>query len=192
VESHKLQAKRTVAAVRDVHERETDGIADQVVAMPSGIRSEHGGAPMQIGNLAPRTSERAASIEINYLQRMESFTRLAILATNMKSAVDQTLLRRLRFIVNFQFRAERTRIWQRALPAEIPTDALDFERLARFNLSGGNIYSIVLNAAFSAAQRGGPVTMPFMLSAARAELHKLEKQINEAEFRSVEPVRAKS
>jgi hypothetical protein len=138
--------------------------------------------------------DRYANIEINYLlQRMESFTGLAILATNMKSALDQAFLRRLRFIVNFQFpgAAERTRIWQRALPAEIPTDALDFERLARFNLSGGNIHSIVLNTAFNAAQRGGPVTMPLMLSAVRAELRKLEKQINEAEFRSVEPVRAR-
>jgi SpoVK/Ycf46/Vps4 family AAA+-type ATPase len=139
--------------------------------------------------------DRYANIEINYLlQRMESFTGLAILATNMKSALDQAFLRRLRFIVNFQFpgAAERARIWQRALPAQIPTEGLDFERLSRFNLSGGNIHSIVLNAAFNAAQRGSPVTMQLMLSAVRAELRKLEKQINEAEFRSVEPVRAKS
>ena len=46
--------------------------------------------------------DRYANIEINYLlQRMEAYRGLAILATNMKSALDTAFLRRLRFIVNF-------------------------------------------------------------------------------------------
>lgn len=130
--------------------------------------------------------DRYANIEVNYLlQRMESFTGLAILATNMKSALDAAFLRRLRFIVTFQFPGptERKQIWQKALPDEVPREAIDFERLARFNVSGGNIHSIVLNAAFSAAQRGTPVTLPLLLSATRGELRKLDKPINEGEFR---------
>jgi ATP-dependent Zn protease len=48
--------------------------------------------------------DRYANIEINYLlQRMEAYGGLAILATNMKSALDQAFMRRLRFIVNFSF-----------------------------------------------------------------------------------------
>ncbi len=48
--------------------------------------------------------DRYANIEINYLlQRMETYRGLAILATNMKAALDQAFLRRLRFIVNFPF-----------------------------------------------------------------------------------------
>ena len=44
--------------------------------------------------------DRYANIEINYLlQRMEAYGGLAILATNMKSALDQAFMRRLRFIV---------------------------------------------------------------------------------------------
>ena len=44
--------------------------------------------------------DRYANIEIDYLlQRMESFGGLAILATNMKTALDQAFLRRLRFVV---------------------------------------------------------------------------------------------
>ncbi len=100
--------------------------------------------------------DRYANIEINYLlQRMESFSGLAILATNMKSSLDQAFMRRLRFIVNFPFPgvAERMQIWQKALAPDVPRDELDYERLARFNLSGGNIHSIALNAAFTAAQR---------------------------------------
>jgi len=34
---------------------------------------------------------------------MESFSGLAILATNMKSALDNAFMRRLRFIITFQF-----------------------------------------------------------------------------------------
>ena len=48
--------------------------------------------------------DRYANIEINYLlQRMEDYCGLAILATNMRSALDPAFQRRLRFIVNFPF-----------------------------------------------------------------------------------------
>lgn len=130
--------------------------------------------------------DRYANIEINYLlQRMEAFSGLAILATNMKGALDSAFMRRLRFVVNLPFPGikERKLIWQKALPPQTPTANLDFERLARMNISGGNIHSIALNAAFIAVQDGQTVTMPILLTAARAELRKLEKPINEAEFR---------
>ncbi|MDI3560158.1 ATP-binding protein [Bradyrhizobium sp. Arg816] len=130
--------------------------------------------------------DRYANIEINYLlQRMEAFSGLAILASNMKSALDSAFMRRLRFIVTFPFpgAAERKRIWSQALPKETPQTDLDFDRLARFSLSGGNIHSIALNASFLAARRAGPVTMPLLMSATRSELRKLDKPVNEAEFR---------
>jgi len=130
--------------------------------------------------------DRYANIEINYLlQRMEAFSGLAILATNMKSALDKAFMRRLRFIVNLPFPGlkERKLIWQKALPSQTPQKDLDFDRLARLNISGGNIHSIALNAAFLAAQNGQTVTMPILLSAARAELRKLEKGFSEAELR---------
>ena len=59
--------------------------------------------------------DRYANIEINYLlQRMEQYCGLAILATNMKSALDTAFVRRLRFVVEFPFPAapERERIWR--------------------------------------------------------------------------------
>lgn len=130
--------------------------------------------------------DRYANIEINYLlQRMEAFSGLAILATNMKSALDTAFMRRLRFVVNFQFPGpvERARMWRHALAPGVPCDDLDYDRLARFGLSGGNIHSIALNAAFAAAGNGGRVSMPLLMSAVRTELRKLDKPVNEAEFR---------
>ena len=132
--------------------------------------------------------DRYANIEINYLlQRMEAFSGLAILATNMKGALDNAFSRRLRFIVNLPFPGvkERKQIWQKALPPETPSQDLDFERLARLNLSGGNIHSIALNAAFIAAQDGHTVTMPILMTATRAELKKLEKGFSESELRLI-------
>lgn len=147
--------------------------------------------------------DRYANIEINYLlQRMEAFGGLAILVTNMKSALDQAFMRRLRFIVNFPFPgpAERKLIWQRAFPKDdlernlsgTPVEALDYDHLARLNLTGGSIHNVALNAAFLAARAGTPVTMQLIFASARTEFRKLERPVNEGDFRSLKPVGAKT
>jgi hypothetical protein len=134
--------------------------------------------------------DRYANIEINYLlQRIEAYRGLAILATNMKGALDPAFMRRLRFVVNFPFpgRAQRRAMWERAWPGDTPTRGLDFDRLARFSLTGGSISNVALNAAFLAAELGSPVTMPLVLDAARAEFRKLERPWDDADLRWTEP-----
>jgi hypothetical protein len=133
--------------------------------------------------------DRYANIEVNYLlQRLESFRGLAILATNTKGALDSAFLRRIRFVVNFPFPglAEREAIWASVFPAQTATSALDVARLARLALTGGSIQGIALNAAFMAAKTGAQITMPILLEAARAEFRKLDKPVNEADFRWLE------
>lgn len=131
--------------------------------------------------------DRYANIEVNYLlQRMESYRGLAILATNMKSALDTAFMRRLRFIVNLPFPGpdERKLIWEKVFPIQTPRESLDFERLAQLNLTGGSIHNIAINAAFLAAvQESKKVTMPLVLTAAGTEFRKLDRPINEAELR---------
>jgi hypothetical protein len=129
--------------------------------------------------------DRYANVEISYLlQRMEAYRGLAILTTNMKEGLDPAFLRRLRFVVQFPFpdQAQRAEIWRRIFPAKTPTDALDLECLSRLSISGGNIRSIALNAAFAAADAGEPVRMLHLLRAARLEYEKLEKPLTEAEM----------
>ncbi|GAB4578150.1 MAG: ATP-binding protein [Anaerolineales bacterium] len=129
--------------------------------------------------------DRYANIEVNYLlQRMEAYRGLAILATNMKSALDHAFLRRLRFIVNFPFptKDDRARMWTKVFPTQTPVNGLDFEHLARLNLTGGNIHNIALNAAFLAAKTGGRVNMHLVLDAARAEFRKIGQPVNERFF----------
>jgi len=127
--------------------------------------------------------DRYANIEINYLlQRLEAYRGLAILATNMKSALDTAFTRRLRFIVNFPFPglAERREIWRDVFPSQTLTSGLDIDRLGQLNLTGGNIHNVALNAAFLAAKANTPVTMPLIFKAARAEFGKLERLVSEA------------
>jgi hypothetical protein len=133
--------------------------------------------------------DRYANIEINYLlQRMEAFRGLAILATNMKSALDQAFLRRLRFVVEFPFPGvpERRAIWQRVFPPQAQVHGLELDRLARLSLTGGSIHNVALNAAFLAAHAGEPVTMAHVLTSARTELRRLDRPVNEADFRLLE------
>ena len=134
--------------------------------------------------------DRYANIEVSYLlQRMEAYRGLAILTTNLPDAIDRAFLRRIRFIVQFPFPdvAERTQIWQRMFPSQAPLDGLDFRKLARLNVAGGNIRNIALNAAFLAADANEPVQMKHLLRAAQSEYNKLERTITEAETRGWVP-----
>ncbi len=129
--------------------------------------------------------DRYANIEVSYLlQRMESYRGLAILTTNMRTALDAAFLRRISFIVSFPFPdpSLRRRIWERVFPSQTPTTGIDPEKLARLNLAGGNIRNIALNAAFMAADAGKPVCMEHLLVAARQECSKLEKPLSDAEI----------
>ncbi|MEH2151805.1 ATP-binding protein [Nostoc sp.] len=128
--------------------------------------------------------DRYANIEVSYLlQRMESYPGLAVLTTNLKSAIDTAFLRRIRFVVQFPFpdTTQRAEIWRRVFPAETPTADLDALQLARLNVAGGNIRNIALNAAFLAADAGEAVQMKHVLRAAQTEYSKLEKPLTDAE-----------
>jgi hypothetical protein len=129
--------------------------------------------------------DRYANIEINYLlQRMEQYRGLAVLATNMKGALDSAFMRRIRFMVHFPFpdTAQRAQIWQRIFPLGAPTEGLDLGKLARLNITGGNIRNIALNAAFLAAAEGTPVRMSHLRHSTRNEYAKLDKPLTEAEL----------
>jgi AAA+ superfamily predicted ATPase len=134
--------------------------------------------------------DRYANIEINYLlQRIESFRGLAILASNLKTSLDSAFVRRLRFIVNFPFPGlpERQRLWERVFPPETPTQNINNERLARFDLTGASIHNAAMHAAFLAARTKQTITMTHILQAIRSEYRKLERPINELDFQWTEP-----
>jgi hypothetical protein len=124
--------------------------------------------------------DRYANIEVGYLlQRLEQYRGLAILATNMRTALDPAFTRRIRFIVKFPFPDEssRAQIWKRIFPKSVPLRDLNFNRLARLNITGGNIRNIALNAAFLAAERNVAVDMTLIAEAAKFEYEKMGKPL---------------
>jgi hypothetical protein len=130
--------------------------------------------------------DRYANMEVSYLlQRIEAYQGLAILTTNLKTAIDTAFLRRIRFVVQFAFpdATQRAEIWRRMFPTDTPTQDLDYKRLAKLSVAGGNIRNIALNAAFIAADAGEPVTMTHLLEAAQSEYVKLERPLTDAEVK---------
>ncbi len=116
--------------------------------------------------------DRYANQEVSYLlQRMEAYSGLAILTTNLKSSMDKAFERRLRFVVEFPFpdTLQREQLWRRVFPADTPVEDLDYARLAKLNVSGGVIRNIALGATFIAAEANEPVGMHHLVLAARTE-----------------------
>ncbi|WP_218082892.1 ATP-binding protein [Anthocerotibacter panamensis] len=130
--------------------------------------------------------DRHANVEVSYLlQRMEAYQGLAILTTNMKSALDNAFQRRIRFVVEFPFpdATQRAELWRRVFPKAMPQEGLNVQQLAQLSVSGGSIRNIALNAAFIAADTGEPVMMKHILVAARSEYIKLGKGLTDAEIK---------
>lgn len=131
--------------------------------------------------------DRYANIEIGYLlQKMEEYDGIVILATNLRSNMDEAFVRRLQFNVEFPFPDEeyRERIWHIIFPGEAPkSDDINFDFLAQnFNITGGNIKNIVLTAAFLAAENSGVIQMKHLIRATKRELQKMGKLCIKSNF----------
>lgn len=132
------------------------------------------------------SNDRHANAETSYLlQRLENYSGVAIVTTNLRATVDDAFLRRFRAVIEFPFpdAGQRARIWRSVLPEALPREGIDYDVLARLAISGGFIRAIALSAAWLAAEAGGPLTMRHLKQAARQEYGKLGKTLAEAELR---------
>jgi len=119
-------------------------------------------------------NDRHANLETNFiLARLEQFHGIAVFTTNIASAVDPAVLRRMSANIVFPFPdvEARAELWRRMIPAEAPVAGkLDFVKLAKqYELSGGYIKNVVLRAAYSAAREGQPISMQHLERAAHGE-----------------------
>lgn len=103
--------------------------------------------------------DRYANQEVAYLlQRVEDFPGVVILATNLKSNIDDAFGRRFQSMVYFPIPApaERLRLWRNAFsdPARLDP-SVDLEQLAaEHELTGGAIVNILRYASLTALRRG--------------------------------------
>jgi len=123
--------------------------------------------------------DRYANVETAYLlQQVEEYDGVCILATNLLQNIDAAFMRRISFVIHFPFPDKETRakLYKNMLPPGVPVaDNVDFDFLAeKFEISGGSIKNIVVNAAFLAAAKDAPIGMEELLVAAVNELRKNE------------------
>jgi SpoVK/Ycf46/Vps4 family AAA+-type ATPase len=111
-----------------------------------------------------------------------------VLATNLRANIDEAFTRRLDAIIDFPEPSQdlRLELWRRCLAPPVPVgDDVDLEFCARaFALTGGNIRSIAITAAYRAAASGAPITMADVISAVQQEYRKLGRLVVEQEFGS--------
>lgn len=137
--------------------------------------------------------DRYANIETSYLlQRIEAFDGVVVLATNLTGNLDDAFGRRIQFTVEFPVPDEelRRRLWSLALPAAAPVEEdLDPTFLAgMFPITGGDIRSAALMAAFAAAGEGTPIGMRHVVVALGRLRRQQGKVPSPTEFRDYLPL----
>ena len=90
------------------------------------------------------------SAEINhFMTEIERFDGVIILTTNRLHKLDGALQRRIIAKIELGLPDAKTReeIWKKLIPEKMPTEKLDFRKLAKASLSGGDIKNVIILAA---------------------------------------------
>lgn len=125
------------------------------------------------------SNDRSANQQISYLlQRIEDFPGVVILASNLRSQIDEAFARRFQSIIHFAMPpfAQRLRLWEehfRTKPYRLAPD-VDLAGLARnHELSGGSIVNVLRYVCLRAVSRGSEeIQAEDLMHAIRAERHK--------------------
>lgn len=131
--------------------------------------------------------DKYANVETSYLlQKIEAYEGISIVTTNLLGNIDDAFIRRFSFVVHFPFPTPeyRRKIWRSVFPKETPlSKTLDLEYLANtFELSGGNIKNIALNASFKAASADREIIMKDLLLSVANEISKTGKAVLPSDF----------
>ena len=102
--------------------------------------------------------DRYANQEVSYLlQRVEDYPGVVILASNLRSNLDDAFTRRFQSIIHFPMprQTERLRLWQSAFPEKmkLDEDVRLSEIAAKYELAGGAIINVVRFAVLAALRR---------------------------------------
>ena len=103
--------------------------------------------------------DRYANQEVSYLlQRIEDFSGVVILSSNLRANIDEAFIRRFQSVIAFTMpeTAERFRLWREALPARLSLDPeIRLDVLAqKYAIAGGTIINIIRYAVLKSLVRG--------------------------------------
>ncbi len=187
LEIYKIDVSQVVSKYIGETEKNLSGIFEEAETSNAILFFDEADALFGKRSEVKDAHDRYANVETGYLlQRMEEYTGMVILATNLSQNIDEAFLRRLHFNVAFPFpdREQRKLIWQGIFPATAPVDEnLDMDFLSeKFILAGGNIKNIAVNAAFYAAQASCNIGIKQIMLAAKREYKKLGKIFLKSDF----------
>ena len=180
-----------LATVVDKYIGETEKNLERIFAAAEGVNGvilfDEADALFGKRSEVSDAKDRYANVEVAYLlQRLESYEGVAVLATNLRTNIDDAFTRRLDAVIDFPEPSEEYRciLWDRSLGKIVTrADDIDLDFLAdRFQLSGGNIRNIVVAAAFLAVARDHTVCMEDLVRATAQEYRKLGRLCTAAEF----------
>ncbi len=108
--------------------------------------------------------DRYANQEVSYLlQRIEDYDGLVILASNLKTNMDEAFVRRFNAMINFPMPTpdERRLIWQKGFSTSCTfEDQVDINEISkRYDLSGGSIMNVVQHTSLKALERASNVIL---------------------------------
>ncbi|MBL4789038.1 MAG: ATP-binding protein [Kordiimonadaceae bacterium] len=133
------------------------------------------------------SKDRHANMEVGYLlQRMEAYSGIAVLTSNLKDGLDDAFLRRLQYVVDFPFPSPQMRaeLWETMLPKLVPTGDLPGPAVfARLTLTGAQIRNVIRRAVYRAASGTGQLETGDFLHAAHAEMEKSDRALSPADLR---------
>jgi hypothetical protein len=102
------------------------------------------------------SNDRYANLETNYLlQRLETYTGIVIVTTNVGNYIDSAFRRRMDVVVKFHLpdAEERWRLWQLHLPTEHAIDSATLEQVSLgYAMTGGQIRNAAVHATLLAAE----------------------------------------
>lgn len=120
--------------------------------------------------------DKYANQEVAYLlQKLEEFPGLVILASNLKSNMDEAFMRRFQSIIHFPMPGvhERKRIWVQAIKGLPIAEELDLDSVARnYELSGANIINALHYAALRICRTEEKLDTAILQQGIRKELIK--------------------
>ena len=128
----------------------------------------------------------ANSVTAHLLQKIEDYEGISILSTNFLSSIDDAFKRRIKFMLQFEYPTEETRLllFQSILSKKAEcAEKLDLEYFAKhFVLSGSSIKEILIHAAYMAAGEGGGIKNKHLVEAVKENYLKYGKTVSDEEF----------
>ncbi len=119
-----------------------------------------------------------------FRQHVEAYDGVVLLTVNNVSIIDPAFRGHVNHAVQFSRPDEETRreIWKHAFTDDAPTEDLDYEFLATFDLTGADIGNVARTAIILGSAGRGIIRMEHVVEGLQQELNALERPVDASRF----------